>query len=286
MARLRRDPFAMISTHRSRTMMTLALALAGGAGVWAGEAGPSRVAPVDKVSVAITDFTEAGEKLPAVSAAAPVYFIGVNAGHRDYNGSVLANDPPPPDDKMLRVITEVLSEQGYRAADATHPPSQILVCSWGTIAAGAGDGFISKKRHVIRAKAIPGNLTDLFLDPGRYDGHKSTYEDLARYHLYAILIRAYDFKALETGKYELLWETRIACGANGISLKTALPGLVVAGRHSIGRDTPRPIVVNAARQREAWVEIGESRVVEYIDATPRARSRPPPVGPDSANGKK
>ncbi len=69
-------------------------------------------------------------------------------------------------------------------------------------------------------------------------------------------------------------------------MTTALPGLVVAARHSIGRDIPRPIVVNAARQREAWVEIGESQVVEYIDATPGAAERRARREPVSATGQR
>ncbi len=76
---------------------------------------------MDKVSVAITDFTEAGENLPAVSQSAPVYFVGVNAGHRDSSGSVLANDPPPDDDKMPRVDTSNSGKLALPAVRAASP---------------------------------------------------------------------------------------------------------------------------------------------------------------------
>jgi len=44
-----------------------------------------------------------------------------------------------------------------------------------------------------------------------------------------------------------------------------------------------PVVRNAARTREAWVEIGESKVIEFIDlsdlgrreGSPGAETRPP-----------
>ena len=51
---------------------------------------------------------------------------------------------------------------------------------------------------------------------------------------------------------------------------------MVAGKHVIGRETAMPVVRNAARTRDAWVEIGESKVIEFIDISDLGRRRKSP----------
>lgn len=235
----------------------------------------TKIEPLDKTTVAVTDLTEAGRALPIPSPAQPVYYMGLNAGYRVFSGNTIAGDPPPESKTMLRTITRVLADQGFRAADAQHPATQLIVCSWGHFGANGGN-FTSpgasihflggdKMPHVIEETTIPGHLgPEVFLR-----GFRSAEADLvlalSQEDLYVVLLRAYDLAAANAGRIVQLWETRIACSTRGVSLADALPRIVVSGQHVIGRETEQPMVANVARSRQAWVEIGESTVVEYID---------------------
>lgn len=245
-------------------------------------AGPAeQVKPLDRTTVTVTDVTEAGREHPVASVRTPVYFMGVNAGLRRYLGGVLAGDPPPDEAAMLRVITQALADQGFKGADAQHPPTQIIVVSWGTIGGGgsllgpgAGLGFLGgAKMDLFEDSTISGHISaDVFKRRFR-SGAAETVAQMAGDNLYAVLLRAYDLKAAEAGEIVLLWETRMACRSPGTSLVKALPRLVVSGRDAIGRETSLPVVENATRSRRAWVELPEATVVEYIDATELTAAR-------------
>ncbi len=235
----------------------------------------SRILPLDKLSVAVTDFTDEGRALPPVSASQPAYYIGVNAGFRAYTGIVLGGDPPPQEKPMLRLIAQVLADQGYRGADDAHPPTQIIVCSWGILGThghsllgpGPGVHFLGgDKLDLVDRNIIPGHIDFGDVLRRRFrSGTAETVLQMTQDNLYAVLLRAYDYAAAQRGERIQLWETRIACSSPGTSLAKSIPRLVVAGKHVIGRETAQPVVRNAARTRDAWVEIGESSVVEYID---------------------
>ncbi len=288
--------FPMASSPRSRRAPRLALLAAalvlGPAAAGAAEP-PQKVGALDKLSVAVTDFTEAGRALPAASPSHPVYYIGVNAGFRAFTGIVLGGDPPPDEKPMLGVITSVLSEQGYHGADNTHPPTQIIVCSWGILGTtghnllgpGPGVHFLGgDKLDIIDRNPIPGHIDFGDVLRRRFrSGTAETVLQMTQGNLYAVLLRAYDFAAARRGERVQLWETRIACSTPGTTLAKSLPRLVVAGKHVIGRETAMPVVRNAARTRDAWVEIGESKVIEFIDISDLSRRREsPPAGTTTA----
>jgi len=264
----------------------------------------SRIQPLDKLTVAVTDLTDAGRGLPIPSPAQPVYYIGINAGFRAYTGIVMGGDPPPEEKPMLSIIAQVLAGQGFRAADDKHPATQIIVCSWGIIGTsgpnllgpGPGVHFLGgDKLGLIDENIIPGHISwgDVLRQRFR-TGTADTVLGMTQGNLYAVLLRSYDFQAAQSGKRIQLWETRIACAAPGTSLAKALPRIVVSGQHVIGRETALPVVENAARTRQAWVEIGESTVVEYINLAdlekakeearrnPPVPNRPAPVAPSPA----
>ena len=257
----------------------------------------SKIQPLDSTTVAVTDFTDAGHELPTPSPLQPVYYIGINAGLCHYSGPSLAGDPPPDEKAMLRVIAQVLAQQGFRAADKTHTPTQVVVCSWGVIGSsgnsltGPGTGIYflgGDKLDLIDQNIIPGHIDwgDVMRQRFR-SGTADTVLGLSHQTLYAVLIRAYDLAAAHDGKIVQLWETRIACASPGNTLAKALPQLVVSAQNVIGRETTKPVVRNAAHTRHAWVEIGESTVVEYINladlakAKEEARKRQSQSGPET-----
>jgi len=234
-----------------------------------------RIQPLDDTTVAVTDFTDAGRELPTPSPVHPVYYIGINAGLRLYAGPALAGEPPPDEKAMLRVMAQVLAQQGFLAADTTHSPTQVVVCSWGVIGSsgnsltgpGTGIHFLGgDKLDLIDQNIISGHIDwgDVLRQRFR-TGTADTVLGLSHETLYAVLIRAYDLAAARDGRIVQLWETRLACASPGNSLAKSLPRLIVSGQHAIGRETATPVVENAARTRQAWVEIGETTVVEYIN---------------------
>jgi hypothetical protein len=85
--------------------------------------------------------------------------------------------------------------------------------------------------------------------------------DAAEGDLYVAALGGYDFKALLKGKNVKLWQTRIACPADGLALAETLPQMIVAAGPQIGRDTPIPVWIDAAEEKRGQVNIGELRVV-------------------------
>ncbi|MFT3830705.1 MAG: hypothetical protein QM691_13460 [Opitutaceae bacterium] len=241
------------------------------------------VEPLDKTTVAVTELTEAGRALPIPSPAQPVYYLGLNAGYRVFAGNTIAGDPPPESRMMLRTIARVLAGQGFLAADAQHPATQIIVCSWGNFGAGGGSitgpgpgiHFLGgdKMPHVMEENTIPGHLSPEVLRRDFRSSEADLVLALSQEDLYAVLLRAYDLAEANAGRIVQLWETRIACSSRGTSLAAALPRIVVSGQHVIGRETEQPMVANVARSRQAWVEIGESTVVDYIDLADLAKAK-------------
>ena len=236
----------------------------------------SKIEPLDKKTVAVTDLTDAGRELPIPSPAQPVYYVGINAGYRAYSGNVLAGDPPPDPKVMLRTIAQVLADQGFRAATPAQPATQIIVCSWGVIGSGGrnllGPGssisFLGgQKLSFVNESSITGTGPTLMeaMTRNMASGTADTIREMSHDTLYAVLLRAYDLKAAQEGRTVQLWETRIACSSPGTNLAEALPRVVVSGQHVIGRETAQPVLENAAHTQQAWVEIGESTVVEYLD---------------------
>ena len=265
-----------ITTPRfARRVVTLVSALALLAPALAAET-KQKIQPLDRTVVAVTDYTDAGHELPVPTETNPVYFVGVNAGFRNYFGSAMAGDAQPPEPAMLKVITKVLADQHFVAATAAHPATQFIVVSWGNLGdsnEGGGPGkalaFLGGEKLDLMDEIpeVPGHIgAEVFKRRWR-SGEAETVLDLSGRSLYAILIRAYDLQAAIEGRIIKLWETRLACPTPGTNLATALPQLVVSGRHVIGRETPQPVVRNVARTRDAWVEIPEGQVIEYIDAT-------------------
>lgn len=270
--------------HPSSLLSWFTLSVAVAAGMSSAQADTAtRVQPLDDVTVAVTDLTEAGRALPIPSAAQPVYYIGLNAGFRTFGGPTMAGDPPPDEKMMLRVLAQVLASQGFRGADATHPATQIVVCSWGVLGSsghnllgpGPGIHFLGgdKMPHVLEDDTIMGHLSPDVLLRGFRSGAADTVLSMSHETLYAVLLRGYDLAAANSGRIVQLWETRLACASPGNTLARSLPRLVVSGQHAIGRETPQPLVGNVARSRQAWVEIGESTVVEYIDLADLEKAR-------------
>jgi hypothetical protein len=77
----------------------------------------------------ITEMTDAGKKLPPVSAQAPAYYVAHSGGYRAVGEH--ASQPPFPAAETERLLKTTLAQRGFQPATPEHPPSLLIVYVWG-----------------------------------------------------------------------------------------------------------------------------------------------------------
>ncbi|HVS52283.1 MAG TPA: hypothetical protein VHD62_08000 [Opitutaceae bacterium] len=77
----------------------------------------------------ITEFTDAGRKLPAVTRQAPAYFVFHSAGYHAVGGSTKTQ--PMSGDDVQRVLQRSLAANGFFPAGDGHAPTLVIVYMWG-----------------------------------------------------------------------------------------------------------------------------------------------------------
>jgi hypothetical protein len=238
--------------------------------------------------ITVTDTTPEGRALPPASPEHPVYYVAEDLGFREF-GAPVPGDTLPPHKLITSVIVSTLEKHGYLPADRAHRPTEFIIFNWGTMYArtsgGALDGGAQQVTHPADPhflKFMGGDKVDLMWDTGvnnpnitngggmvdariltqglRSSIAQKVYE-AAEGDLYVAALGGYDFQALRKGKSVELWQTRIACPADGLALADTLPVMIVAAGPQIGRDTPLPVWKDAAEDSQGQVNIGELRVV-------------------------
>jgi hypothetical protein len=234
--------------------------------------------------VAVTDTTPAGAKMPPATPAKPVYYQGVSAGYRDFGG-IIAGEKIPPKEEVVKTITTVLAKRGYLPADAKHPPSILLLWTWGTMntemdySGDDGGGRQINQRQLLRfmggyklglVAKEPSGIADDMMQAGVMfrDADSDLLYSLATEDLYVIALSAYDFEAATKKQKTLLWNTKISCPSIGLNLVEALPAMMVLAAPHIGRETARPVSVKAEDKFKPDVKIGDPTIVEYMSQSP------------------
>jgi hypothetical protein len=251
--------------------------------------------------ITVTDATPEGKALPPPSPEHPVYYVAEDLGFREF-GAPVPGDPLPPHAMITSVIVKTLEKQGYLPADKKHKPTQFILFNWGTMYAPPSAGALSGRTNQVvhppnplLLKFMGGDKVDLMWDTpinnpnismggGMADARILTLglrssiaqkiHDAAEGDLYVAALGGYDFQALRKGKSVELWQTRIACPADGLALADTIPVMIVAAGPQIGRDTPLPIWKDATEDQQGQVNLGELKVLgtsepdaPVIDAT-------------------
>ena len=87
--------------------------------------------PLLEITV-ITEMTEAGKKLPAVSPSAPVYYEAFSPGPK-HLGETAGNEVTLPPAEIERLLTRSLAANGYQpAVPPAHPPALLIIYTWGS----------------------------------------------------------------------------------------------------------------------------------------------------------
>jgi hypothetical protein len=234
--------------------------------------------------VAVTDTSPVGALRRPTSPANPSYYQAVSAGFRDFGG-IIAGDKIPPKDEVMKTIAKVLAKQGYLPGSAEHPPSLLLIWTWGTMntdrfpTANGDEGPQTNRRQLLRfmgayklgliSKDKSGFQDDLMNTGVMFrDAETDMINDLASEDLYVAAISAYDYQAAARSEKVLLWTTKISCPSRGLAMKDTLPAmLALAGPH-IGHETAKPVSIKATDKFKPEVRIGDPTVVEFMEKNP------------------
>jgi len=247
--------------------------------------------------IAVTDATPIGALRRAVTPANPAYYQAVSAGYRDFGG-IIAGDKIPPKEEVIQTITKVLAKQGYLPATNEHPPTLLLIWTWGTMYTDrvySGNPDDTEGRQINRSQLLrfmgayklglvskdPRAFSDDLLMPGTMfrDADSEMVYQLASEDLYVVAISAYDFAAAARKEKVQLWTTKISCPSLGLAMNTSLPAmLALAGPH-IGRETVKPVSIKATDKFRPEVKIGDPTVIEYLENTKPAVIEITPAAP-------
>ena len=259
-----------------------------------------RLLPTNQLEVVtVTDTTRNGALLRPATPANPVFYVAVSAGCHDLGGLILG-DKLPTTQEVTDTITKVLAKQGYLPATDLHPPTLLLLWTWGTMNRETNNDLDYGGMQINRGQMLhflggykvglggrtPNTLQEDLLQPGLFAARNDAQMlyDLAGNNLYIAVIAAYDYQALVRKESKLLWKTKIGCPSRGHWMPELLPSMLAIAGPNIGRETAKPVVITATDKFKPDVEIGNPTVVEYlgsgnlpvIDATKETASKQPP----------
>jgi hypothetical protein len=239
-----------------------------------------------------TNLTEEGRKLPEASPKNPVYIAALSMGYEDF-GRSLAGDTPPSEDLMKKILTKILKERGYLAASKAHPPTQLVTASWGTYYQSGGPSLAANGQLL---RFMGGDKLDLMweaqssmaggmLDPrvllrGMRDGQSDLILSMAYGSVYLLSVKSFDLAAYQKNhSIVMLWETNIACPADGLAVSETLPIMVASAGPMLARETKRPEWVDDIDKHKVNISIGEAELVSYVDVPAGQESAPAPEKP-------
>lgn len=248
--------------------------------------------------IAVTDMTPEGALIRHPTPENPQYYMAISAGYREFGG-IIAGEKSPPSKEVIQLMTTVLAKQGYKLATNKNPPQLIIVYTWGTL---NPDPFITPytEPHLapvmnmqqmlkflgaykVRGLAdyvnpdIPKVAGLSYLDPDARDLYDIAHEDL-----YIIALSAYDFASAARSKDKrLLWRTKISAPSRGLWLPEVLPTMLSIAAPHIGRETTKPVWINASDRYKPDIRIGEPRVVEENSPDVVVEAEPSKKGPAS-----
>ena len=257
--------------------------------------------------ITVTDATPDGALLRPASPDNPVYYNAINAGYRELGG-IVAGEKVPPQDQVLKNIATVLAKHGYLPANSAHPPTLLMIWTWGTMntdyfpdPTGETMGRQTNRRQLMRfmggdklglVSQNPSSFQDDFMLPGLSWGNADTeaIADAATDDIFIAAISAYDFRAATQGAKKKLWTTKISCPSRRLSLPETLPTMLAIAGPFIGRETAKPVWINASDKYKPDVKIGDPSVVEYLEPANlpvvNAESAAPKKAPAAPSAKK
>jgi hypothetical protein len=231
--------------------------------------------------ITVTDTTPVGALRRRATPEAPIYYMAISAGYRDFGG-LIGGEKIPKSQDVLKTFARVLAKQGYLPATKTNPPTLLLLWTWGTLNTDvmpdmSGNGFDQQINRQQMLRFLGGYKLGLVSksptpwaedQPGLLfrDADADAIYDAATDDLYIAAIAAYDYAAALEKKKTLLWTTKISCPSRGLMLPETLPAMLALAGPNIGKETTHPIWIRASEKFKPEVTIGDAKVVDYIDS--------------------
>lgn len=228
-----------------------------------------------------TDVTPTGAMWRHPSPDKPVYYVAVSLGFHEF-GAAVAGDKIPEKSEMHKTIAKVLAKQGYLPATNKNPPSIVLLWAWGTLypdkIEDLSDTGISRQTNLLTMRAFLGgskvglktqeDFLPQILPPGlsHSDSNAEAIADAATDDLYVAIIAAFDCQALKAHKKVMLWKTKISCPGRGLALADTLPTMLAIAGPNIGKETSKPIWIDATDKYKADIKIGDPLFEGFIDS--------------------
>jgi hypothetical protein len=248
----------------------------------------------------ITEMTTEGKRLPQVTQAEPAYYTAFSAGFRQIGDTYYGEKTLTPD-SVEKILAKSLATNGYRPADAAHPPTLLIIYSWGShnrenqtesstevegnlldsAALVGGDAFAQKMQQMIQMTDEMAGPPDLvaFANPINFYRESSLKHNFmleqARGDMYFVVASAYDYQSAASNQRILLWRSRMTVSSTGVNQQETLPKLILTAGPYFGRDMAEPDVFTG-RRHEGQVDVGPLRVMDVNEAP--ASSAVQPVG--------
>jgi hypothetical protein len=266
----------------------------------------------------VTEMTEAGKKLPEVTPDQPAYYTAFSAGFRQIGDTYYGEKTLTPD-SVEKVLARALAKNGYQPAGPGHPPSLLIIYSWGShnrerqtessteiegnlldsAALVGGDGFAQKMQQMLQQTDEMAGPPDLvaFANPINLYRLSSTKHnfmlDQAAGDMYFVVASAYDYASAASNDRVLVWRSRMTVSSVGVNQQETLPKLILTAAPYFGRDMSEPEIFTG-RRHEGQVDIGPLRVMDVNGggqhvlesgaAEPyRAQPLPPPPPPEATS---
>jgi hypothetical protein len=231
----------------------------------------------------VTDVTKAGQAYPLPTATEPVYYMIIDVGETNF-GRSWAGEDVPTSKVARRWMMEAMREQHYLLADKLHPPTQLFVFGWGMISGGSDRpalGFLGgDKVDLMWEQQHYGGFVDskVLLRGIQRVGITGKVWDIAESNLFMGIVRSFTMDSLKTEKpVTKLWETRFGCPATGLSLKNAMPLMIKAAAVNLGRETKKPVNLDASDFFKGHVDLGELKFLGQVPPGEKnGKPAPPP----------
>ncbi len=229
--------------------------------------------------ITVTDVTEEGKAYVPATPARPIRYKMIYVGETDF-GRSWAGESIPPKMAVIKWMMAAMKAQGYLVADDQHPPEQLFVFGWGMLQGGEARpalGFLG------------GDKVNLMWEQVQYGGFVSPNVllrglirmgiagkvwDIAESNLFMGVVRSYTLNSETALKTTKLWETRFACPATGLGLDDAMPLLISAAAVNFGRETAKPVTLNATDYFGGKVNFGEFKVLGEGDRLTAPKAEP------------
>lgn len=233
--------------------------------------------------------SDAGKAYAPATPGNPVYYKLLYFGYVTYEGErVWAGESIPSNKDVMQWMMKAMKTQGYLVADAEHPPEQLFVFSWGMMEGGKGRpalGFLGgDKLNLMWEQVQYGGFVDprVLVRGIIRTGIAGKVWDIAESDLFLGAVRSFTLDAMENPNPTLLWETRFACPATGLAMDKAMPLMVTAAAMNLGRQTDKPVNLNATTAFGGKVNFGDFQVLGEADHLNVTTPAPEPTAEPAA----